>query len=105
MSVRQHVTQHEFMLDDDTTVMSTTDLKSYITHANDAFIQVSGYELHELQGSAHNIARHPDMPKEVFADMWSYLTARRTMDRSVFLAVFFAFFRIKGGDYFCFSQQ
>jgi len=70
MSTRQSVTQHEFMLDDDTTLMSTTDLKSYITHANDAFVQVSGYELHELQGSAHNIVRHPDMPKEAFADMW-----------------------------------
>ncbi len=70
MSARQPVSQHEFMLDDDTTLMSTTDLKSYITHANDAFIRVSGYELHELQGSAHNIVRHPDMPKEAFADMW-----------------------------------
>lgn len=70
MSARQPVTQHEFMLDDDTTLMSTTDLKSYLTHANDEFVRVSGYELHELQGSAHNIVRHPDMPKEAFADMW-----------------------------------
>lgn len=70
MSARQSETAHEFMLDDDSTLMSTTDLKSYITHANDAFVQVSGYELHELQGSAHNIVRHQDMPKEAFADMW-----------------------------------
>ncbi len=70
MPARKSVMQHEFMLDDDTTLMSTTDLKSHITHANDAFVRVSGYELHELQGSAHNIVRHPDMPKEAFADMW-----------------------------------
>lgn len=70
MSTRQHVTQREFMLDDDTTLMSTTDLKSYITHANDAFVRVSGYELHELQDQPHNIVRHPDMPKAAFADLW-----------------------------------
>lgn len=70
MSIHRPVTQHEYMLDDDTTLMSTTDLKSYITHANDVFVRVSGYELHELQGVAHNLVRHPDMPKEAFADMW-----------------------------------
>lgn len=48
MSVRQPVTQHEFMLDDDTTLMSTTDLKSEITHVNNAFVQVNSHELHAL---------------------------------------------------------
>ncbi|CCK09551.1 Aerotaxis sensor receptor protein [Cronobacter sakazakii 696] len=50
--------------------MSTTDLQSYITHANDAFIEVSGYTSEELTGSPHNLVRHPDMPKAAFADMW-----------------------------------
>ncbi|NIF48950.1 PAS domain-containing protein [Enterobacter sp. Ap-1006] len=70
MSAHVPVTQREYTLDDDTTLMSTTDLKSYITHANDTFVQVSGYSLHELSGAAHNLVRHPDMPKAAFADMW-----------------------------------
>lgn len=57
-------------LADDTTLMSTTDLQSYITHANDTFVQVSGFTLQELQGQPHNMVRHPDMPKAAFADMW-----------------------------------
>lgn len=64
------VAQRELTLDDNTTLMSTTDLQSYITHANDTFVQVSGYTLHELTGSPHNLVRHPDMPKAAFADMW-----------------------------------
>lgn len=50
--------------------MSTTDLESYITHANDTFVQVSGYQLNELLAQPHNLVRHPDMPKAAFADMW-----------------------------------
>ncbi len=26
--------------------------------------------MQELQGQPHNMARHPDMPKAAFADMW-----------------------------------
>jgi len=70
MSSQRYVTQNEYTLDDDTTLMSTTDLQSYITHANDTFVQVSGYTLNELLGQPHNLVRHPDMPKAAFADMW-----------------------------------
>jgi aerotaxis receptor len=45
MSSPTYVTQNEYPLDDDTTLMSTTDIHSYITHANDTFVQVSGYSL------------------------------------------------------------
>ncbi|PUZ07297.1 methyl-accepting chemotaxis protein, partial [Cronobacter sakazakii] len=70
MSSPPFVTQREVTLANDTTLMSTTDLQSYITHANDAFIEVSGYTSEELTGSPHNLVRHPDMPKAAFADMW-----------------------------------
>ncbi|MCG0456002.1 methyl-accepting chemotaxis protein [Enterobacter cloacae complex sp. ECC445] len=70
MSSPTFVTQNEYPLDDDTTLMSTTDVHSYITHANDTFVQVSGYQLDELTGQPHNMVRHPDMPKAAFADMW-----------------------------------
>lgn len=70
MSSPTYVTQNEYPLDDDTTLMSTTDVHSYITHANDTFVQVSGYQLDEVTGQPHNMVRHPDMPKAAFADMW-----------------------------------
>ncbi len=70
MSSPTYVTQNEYLLDDDTTLMSTTDVHSYLTHANDTFVQVSGYQLNELMGQPHNLVRHPDMPKAAFADMW-----------------------------------
>ncbi|WP_252870479.1 PAS domain-containing protein, partial [Shigella boydii] len=54
MSSHPYVTQQNTPLADDTTLMSTTDLQSYITHANDTFVQVSGFTLQELQGQPGN---------------------------------------------------
>lgn len=70
MRVNAPITQQEYLLDDGTTLMSTTDVKSHITYANSAFIRVSGFDEHELMGTPHNVVRHPDMPVEAFADMW-----------------------------------
>lgn len=70
MSSHPYVSQQNTPLDDDITLMSTTDLQSYITHVNDTFVQISGYQLNELLEKPHNLVRHPDMPKAAFADMW-----------------------------------
>ncbi|CAH4944046.1 Aerotaxis receptor [Citrobacter freundii] len=70
MSSHPYVSQQNTPLDDDITLMSTTDLQSHITHANDTFVQISGYQLNELLEKPHNLVRHPDMPKAAFADMW-----------------------------------
>jgi aerotaxis receptor len=51
-------------------LVSTTDLKSYIRYANPEFIKISGFTEQELIGSAHNIVRHPDMPKHAFKALW-----------------------------------
>jgi len=67
------VTQQEYEFGDDATLMSTTDTRSYITYANDAFIEVSGFTPEETNGQPHNMVRHPDMPPEAFADMWATL--------------------------------
>ncbi|MGJ7262607.1 methyl-accepting chemotaxis protein [Morganella morganii] len=64
------VTQHEYSLNDNAILMSTTDIQSHITYANSAFITASGFEEELLTGQPHNIIRHPDMPPAVFADMW-----------------------------------
>ncbi|WP_304349501.1 PAS domain-containing protein, partial [Comamonas testosteroni] len=53
--------------------MSTTDTESYIKYANQAFMEVSGFEPQEILGQTHNLVRHPDMPPAAFADMWATL--------------------------------
>ncbi len=73
MRVNQPVTQREYAFDGNVTLMSTTDLQSHITYANAAFISVCGYTRDELMNQPHNMVRHPDMPKEAFADMWQTL--------------------------------
>lgn len=73
MSTLPDLNQHESVLDDHITLMSTTDLNSYITHVNDAFVKISGYGRNEMLGQPHNLVRHPDMPKAAFEDMWRTL--------------------------------
>ncbi|BBB29792.1 PAS domain-containing protein [Neptunomonas japonica] len=51
-------------------IVSRTDTAGVITHANQAFIEMSGYSLDELIGINHNILRHPDMPAAAFKDLW-----------------------------------
>lgn len=64
------VTQNEYLLNEGTTLLSTTDIHSHITYANTAFIDASGFNEQQLMGEAHNIIRHPDMPPAAFGDMW-----------------------------------
>jgi methyl-accepting chemotaxis protein len=54
-----------------TCIVSEADLKGDILSVNEKFIQVSKYGRDELIGKGHNTTRHPDMPKEVFREMWS----------------------------------
>ncbi|SNS24020.1 methyl-accepting chemotaxis sensory transducer with Pas/Pac sensor [Pseudomonas japonica] len=62
----------------DANILSTTDLTSAITYANDEFIRISGFTRDELIGSAHHIVRHPDMPAEAFEHMWQTLKKGRS---------------------------
>ena len=77
MRNNQPVTQHEYDFPAGDTLLSTTDTAGRIAYANAAFIQVSGFDMEELQRKAHNIVRHPDMPVEAYADMWRSLKAGR----------------------------
>lgn len=51
-------------------IVSRTDLEGIITHANDAFVELSGWDREELIGKPHHILRHPDMPKVAFKGLW-----------------------------------
>ncbi len=73
MRVNQPVTQRERLYPSHQNLISTTDLESRITYANDEFCQIAGFTLEELQGAPHNLVRHPDMPPQAFADMWRHL--------------------------------
>lgn len=54
-----------------TSIVSEADLKGDILNVNDKFVEISKYGRNELIGKGHNTTRHPDMPKEVFKEMWS----------------------------------
>ena len=56
-------------------IVSRTDRAGIITHANQAFVDMSGYTQEELIGKNHYILRHPDMPAAAFADLWSTIEA------------------------------
>lgn len=54
-------------------ITSSTDINGIITSASTAFCKISGYTREELIGRSHNILRHPDMPAEVYTDIWKKL--------------------------------
>ncbi len=54
-----------------TSIVSEANLRGDILNTNDKFIEVSKYNREELIGKPHNTTRHPDMPKEVFKEMWA----------------------------------
>lgn len=58
-------------------IISRTNLDGIITYANDIFCDISGYTQEELIGRAHNIVRHPDMPKSVFKEIWQTLESNK----------------------------
>ena len=73
--------QSEFLIEtsvpEDELIISRTDLKGNITHANELFCTISGYEIDELIGKPHNIVRHPDMPKSIFKNLWDTLKEQK----------------------------
>jgi aerotaxis receptor len=58
-------------------LVSVTNTQGIVEYANANFCRIAGFELEELLGQHHNIVRHPDMPKQAFADMWSKLKSQQ----------------------------
>jgi len=56
-------------------LLSTTDLKGAITYVNPDFLDICGFDEHELLGENHNMVRHPDMPPAAFENMWRNISA------------------------------
>ncbi len=68
-----HPTGRERTFAEDEIIVSKTDVSGKITYANRVFMQVSGYEEHELLGAPHSLVRHPAMPRAVFKFLWERL--------------------------------
>ena len=77
MARNDSTTSRERLFPAEQRLISATDAKGIIRYCNDEFVQISGYSREQLLGSPHNLVRHPDMPKQVFAHMWRYLKAGR----------------------------
>ncbi|WP_404375034.1 methyl-accepting chemotaxis protein [Vreelandella aquamarina] len=73
-----YVSQTNYPIDPDDFLISRTDVNGYITYANPRFIEVSGFPIEELMSEPHNVVRHPDMPPEVYRDMWATLREGRS---------------------------
>ncbi|MGB9030397.1 MAG: PAS domain-containing methyl-accepting chemotaxis protein [Acidobacteriaceae bacterium] len=76
-TVRVHTTNIETVVPEGVFIHSQTDLKGRITEANAAFAEISAYRVEDMIGKPHNLVRHPDMPREAFADLWKSLKAGR----------------------------
>ncbi|MFZ3001969.1 MAG: methyl-accepting chemotaxis protein [Undibacterium umbellatum] len=83
MRNNQPVSGKEVEVKDGQSIVSKTDLQGNIQYCNPTFIDISGFEEHELIGSPHNLVRHPDMPVQAFADMWSTIKEGRQWDAMV----------------------
>jgi methyl-accepting chemotaxis protein len=71
-------TNVEYEISSEDSLVTKTDLNGVVTYANLDFERASGFTAKELIGHSHNLIHHPDMPSEVFADLWQTLKAGRT---------------------------
>jgi len=77
MRLNLPVSNIEFPLPDGVIIVTKTDLKGVITYCNQVFVEINGRSREEILGAPHNIVRHPDMPPEVFADLWKTIKANK----------------------------
>jgi PAS domain S-box-containing protein len=92
-AANEALTGRQIHFPDDLLIVSKTDTRGVITHANHGFSEVAGYTFAELIGRPHNLVRHPDMPRSAFALMWETLGRQQE---------FFAYVvnRARNGDHY-----
>lgn len=85
--------EHKFPNDPSAKIISVTDVNGVITYVNDTFVQISGFTREELIGQPQNIVRHPDMPAEIFRQLWATISKGQS-----FMGIIKN--RCKNGDYY-----
>lgn len=83
----------ERLLNQNSNVLSITDLKSAIKYVNPEFEAISGYQKEELLDKYHKVIRHDEMPKHAFEDLWHHLKQEKSWMGVVKN-------RCKNGDYY-----
>ena len=68
-------TAGERFLDEGDLIVTKTDLKGRLIYTNDVFLKISAVTEAQALGRAHNLIRHPDMPRGIFRLLWDTLTA------------------------------
>ena len=68
---------------DEYIITSSTDLDGTITSVSKAFCRISGYQEAELIGQNHRLIRHPDMPEQLYKDMWEAITHNITWEGEI----------------------
>lgn len=63
-------THREVEVQAGSSIVLKTDLDGRITHASRDLQRISGYRDTDLVGSFESLLRHPEMPDEVYADLW-----------------------------------
>lgn len=74
MSQIPTVTGKEVFFGDNEIIVSKTDLKGYLTYANDVFLDIAGYTEAEVLGKPHSLIRHPRMPRCIFKLLWETIS-------------------------------
>ena len=69
---------HEYVLSEYDLIVTKTDLHGVITYVNDDLLRITGFTRDEVIGQKHSIFRHPDMPAEVFSDLWRTILNQST---------------------------
>ena len=64
------VVDEEVPYPDGKLIVSRTNKFGNLTHCNQSFVDMSGFNEDELIGRPHHILRHPDMPAAAFKDLW-----------------------------------
>ena len=83
----------EQIFDENTILVSKTDLKGNITYSNQDFLAISGFTEKELIGSPHNIVRNKNMPALIFKLLWKQLQNAEEINAYVLNSC-------KNGDYY-----
>ncbi len=58
-------------------ILSMSDKSGRITYVNDNLAEFTGYSKEEMLGKPHNILRHPEVPKEIFKELWDTILDKK----------------------------